>query len=105
MTPARVTSSRHSSTSGLTPRQLTAAQLAAEGLRVVDIADKMDVAPNTVKTHLLAAYRQLGVHNRVELTHRLVRLGLLASSGHGQEEPPSPEEAGGAPGEPAGADA
>jgi DNA-binding NarL/FixJ family response regulator len=70
----------------LTPRQLLAAQLAAQGLRIADIADAMDVAPNTVKTHLRLAYQQLGVANRIGLRVTLERAGLVGDFRNGREE-------------------
>lgn len=51
----------------LSARQLEVARLAAEGLRVADIATALGCAETTVKTHLRAAYAALGVASRVEL--------------------------------------
>lgn len=42
--------------------------LALAGLSNAEIADRLFLAPSTVKTHISAAYRRLGVHSRREAT-------------------------------------
>src|SRR3954452_12534139 len=42
--------------------------LALAGLSNAEIADRLYLAPSTVKTHISAAYRRLGVHSRREAT-------------------------------------
>ncbi len=51
----------------LTPTELEVAQLVAEGLRNPQIADKLFVSPETVKTHVSNVLGKLGVANRTEL--------------------------------------
>lgn len=55
----------------LTGRQLDVLRLVREGKSTKEIARHLDLAVPTVKTHLAALYRQLGVRNRVEaaMTH------------------------------------
>jgi DNA-binding CsgD family transcriptional regulator len=55
----------------LSTRQHEVADLAARGLRIVDIAMALGCAETTVKTHLRAAYSLLGVSSRVELLRAL----------------------------------
>jgi DNA-binding CsgD family transcriptional regulator len=50
----------------LTGRQLEVLRLVREGKSTKEIARHLDLAVPTVKTHLAALYRQLGVRNRVE---------------------------------------
>lgn len=52
---------------GLTPMERQVVDLVAEGLRNTDIADRLFVAPSTIKTHLAHAFAKLGVSNRAEL--------------------------------------
>jgi DNA-binding NarL/FixJ family response regulator len=40
------------------------------------IAREMDIAEGTVKTHLSAAFKALGVHNRTEAVFAAAKLGL-----------------------------
>lgn len=61
----------------LPERRLAVARLAADGLRIGEIAELLRLSPNTVKTHLRLAYEALDVGNRAELVHVLVR-----TSGH-----------------------
>lgn len=55
----------------LTGRQLDVLRLVREGKSTKEIARHLALAVPTVKTHLAALYRQLGVRNRVEaaMTH------------------------------------
>jgi len=50
----------------LTGRQLDVLRLVREGKSTKEIARQLELAVPTVKTHLAALYRQLGVRNRVE---------------------------------------
>jgi DNA-binding CsgD family transcriptional regulator len=52
----------------LTPSERQVVELAAEGLTNPRIAQKLFLSTNTVKTHLLRAYRKLGVTSRTELS-------------------------------------
>ena len=47
------------------------------------IASDLDIAEGTVKTHLSAAFKVLGVHNRTEAVYAAARMGLYAPD-HGQ---------------------
>lgn len=52
---------------GLTRREQETARLAADGLYNQEIAERLGVSVNTVKTHLKKAYRKYGVSSRPEL--------------------------------------
>jgi DNA-binding CsgD family transcriptional regulator len=52
----------------LTPRQREILALVASGLSTPDVAKELGIAPGTVKAHLTAIYRVIGVHNRVQAT-------------------------------------
>lgn len=64
--PLGSTATRH-----LTKRQARVAQLAVTGATVEDMARMLSVSPNTVRFHLKAIYRVLGVGSRVELFEAL----------------------------------
>ena len=49
-------------------------RLAADGLQQREIADQFFISYNTVKTHLKAAYRKLGVTSRGAAIERLHKL-------------------------------
>jgi DNA-binding NarL/FixJ family response regulator len=73
--------------------------LALAGLSNAQIAERLYLAPSTVKTHISAAYRRLGVHSRREAT-RLVfatddalRRTVLATLRLSEEYAPSPPPA------------
>ena len=51
--------------------------LVSEGCSNREIANRVQLSENTVKTHLQEIFRKLGVRNRVEAAIRAVREGLL----------------------------
>jgi DNA-binding CsgD family transcriptional regulator len=55
----------------LTVRERQVAQLAAEGVRSREIADRLYLSPRTVENHLQRVYAKLGVNGRVELAPAL----------------------------------
>jgi DNA-binding NarL/FixJ family response regulator len=62
--------------SGLSQRQLEALLKAVQGKPNKVIAREMNLAEGTIKSHLSAAFRQLGVANRTEAVFRAAQLGL-----------------------------
>jgi DNA-binding NarL/FixJ family response regulator len=52
----------------LTAREMKVAQLIGQGLSNREIAERLDCAANTVKTHRANLMRKIGVRNLVELT-------------------------------------
>jgi DNA-binding CsgD family transcriptional regulator len=59
---------------GLSPAQITLAALVAEGLGLPEIAERMDVTPNTARTHLNRIFDKVGVRTQPAL----VRVLLMA---------------------------
>jgi DNA-binding CsgD family transcriptional regulator len=55
----------------LTTRERQVAELAAEGVRSREIADRLYLSPRTVENHLQRVYAKLGVNGRVELAPAL----------------------------------
>ena len=60
----------------LTERQREVSEYAAAGATVPEIATTLALSRNTVRTHLKAAYRELGVSNRVELARAVALLDV-----------------------------
>jgi DNA-binding CsgD family transcriptional regulator len=50
----------------LTERELQILALVAGGLSTPEIAERLGIAPATVKTHLTSTYRKVGAKNRVQ---------------------------------------
>ena len=63
--------------SALTEREVEVLRALVEGLSARDIADHLDVAVNTVRTHTHRIFRKLGVHGRLEAV-RIARAERLA---------------------------
>lgn len=63
--------------SGLTPRELEILGLIAQGLSNREIAEKLFVSENTVKTHSSRVFEKLGVNRRVQAVQRGKDLGLI----------------------------
>jgi DNA-binding CsgD family transcriptional regulator len=57
---------------GLTTREREVALLVSDGLRSREVAERLGIASQTVKSHLKTIFDKLGVRNRVELARRLV---------------------------------
>ena len=57
--------------SGLTPREHEIARVYANGDSYIRIAERLFIAPSTVRTHLAAIYRKLGVSSKLEL-HKVI---------------------------------
>ena len=84
MTPGialRVLQSFRKSSSGeepnLTTREQQVLKLLVEGLSGPDVARRLGVSENTMRTHIKNVYRKLNVKSRVEMMHRAADLGLL----------------------------
>lgn len=60
----------------LTPRQLEVLARAIEGKPYKTIARELGLAEPTVKTHLIAAFRALGVSNRMQAARKVQELKL-----------------------------
>jgi DNA-binding NarL/FixJ family response regulator len=65
-----------SALAALTERQMATLRLAMQGKANKIIAREMDISEATVKAHLAAAFRALGVHNRTEAVFVAARAGL-----------------------------
>lgn len=61
----------------LTPREREIVTLIAQGLTNREIADRLTLSVNTVKTHRLHIYQKLDLHNRAGLVKYALRHGLL----------------------------
>jgi DNA-binding NarL/FixJ family response regulator len=58
----------------LTPRENEVAALAAAGLQVREIANRLGIAEGTAKLHLHNIYAKLGIHSRVRLVLTWLKL-------------------------------
>src|SRR5947209_19315466 len=59
----------------LTPREMAALRLMADGKANKEIASALDIAARTVKTHLGQLFEKLGVSSRTEATKGATRRG------------------------------
>jgi two-component system response regulator NreC len=53
----------------LSPRETQIASYISKGLTSREIAEKLGIADNTVRTHRDHLYRKVGVHNAVQLAN------------------------------------
>jgi DNA-binding NarL/FixJ family response regulator len=62
----------------LSPREREILQLVAEGATNAEVAERLGIGRETVKTMLYRAFEKLGVHRRSEAVAEAQRLGLLS---------------------------
>lgn len=62
---------------GVSPREYETLELLAAGLSNKEIARKLGVSPNTVKTHLARLYEKLGAARRTEAVGKARSLSLI----------------------------
>jgi len=65
----------------LTPRQLEVLQLLSRGLPNKLIARRLNLSEGTIKLHVSAILRSLGIRNRTQAVHEAERRGLLSGGG------------------------
>jgi DNA-binding NarL/FixJ family response regulator len=68
----------------LTRREVEVASLVARGLRNGEVAARLYISEDTIKTHLNNIFRKLKVRDRVELALFVARVGLLQPSRGGR---------------------
>lgn len=61
----------------ITERELTVLQELAEGRSNKEIAAKLNVSPNTIKTHLASLFEKLSAKRRTDAINRARELGIL----------------------------
>lgn len=76
---ARSAEERHASllAEQLSPRERQVLTLLAEGASSEEIAEKLSVSPNTVRTHVQSILTKLQVHSRLEAATFAVRYGIV----------------------------
>lgn len=72
------TSQRPLVSDGLTPREQEVLQCLADGATQETIAERLEISPNTVRTHVQRILQKLGVHSKLEavsyaISRKLVR--------------------------------
>lgn len=73
----------------LTTRQMEIVRLIAQGASNEQIAEALEISEQTVKNHLSAIFRKLGVHDRTQAVIYALRLGWLRLTELDAEQPPS----------------
>jgi len=68
---------RSTTRDSLTPREREIIRHVALGLRNNEVAKKLFISEQTVKTHLNNVFQKLGVRDRVELTLYAARVGII----------------------------
>ena len=61
----------------LTPREQEVMAMLAEGMKTVQIAEKLFISPKTAENHRSNIMRKLGLHNTIELVRYAAKIGLI----------------------------
>jgi len=77
MVAAGLPTSKPSAVQQVSARELEVLELVAQGLRNVDIAERLVISEKTVKSHLQHIYEKLGVRSRTEAAARARERGLF----------------------------
>ncbi len=64
---------------GLTRREVEVLVLMSDGLRNADIAERLYLAPKTVRHHVSSIFGKLGIETRTEAARAAAKLGLIPS--------------------------
>lgn len=67
----------------LTRRERTVLRLLAEGLSQREIAERLGIRENTVRTHMQNLYGKLELHSRVEIVHLALSYGVVSGPSQG----------------------
>ena len=62
---------------GISPRELVVLKELAAGRSNKEIARRLEVSPNTVKTHVARLYEKLGAERRTDAVNRARELGII----------------------------
>lgn len=65
----------------LTNREWEVLELLVDGAGGGDIADRLGLQPNTVRSHVQSILTKLGVHSRLEAAGLAARCGLIRTGG------------------------
>jgi DNA-binding NarL/FixJ family response regulator len=65
------------SAKSLSPRETEIVRCVAQGMRNGEIAERLSLSENTVKTYVTTIFDKLGVRDRVSLTHYALKHGLV----------------------------
>jgi DNA-binding NarL/FixJ family response regulator len=65
----------------LSERQLEILRLTAEGLSAADIATRLGLSLHTVRNHLQACIRKLGVHSKTQAVSLAIKRGIIPAPG------------------------
>jgi two-component system NarL family response regulator len=74
---AAIVQNESPSTKRLTSRESEIVRYVAMGMRNSEVAQRLSVSENTVKTHLSNVFQKLDIRDRLELTHYAIRTGLI----------------------------
>jgi DNA-binding NarL/FixJ family response regulator len=62
----------------LTARESDIVRLVAMGMRNAEVAERLSLSENTVKTHLTNIFHKLAIRDRLELVRYAIRAGLVS---------------------------
>jgi DNA-binding NarL/FixJ family response regulator len=61
----------------LTGREVEILQLTADGLSMEQIAERLEISPHTIRTHMQNCLTKMGVHSKLEAVTFAIRTGKV----------------------------
>jgi DNA-binding CsgD family transcriptional regulator/PAS domain-containing protein len=71
---------------GLTPAEARVALVAASGATIPQTAHRLNVSPNTIKTHLRKVFAKTGTNRQTDLARLVASIGVLSAHATGEKD-------------------
>lgn len=75
--PIKINEKAYENAANLTSREIEILELIKQGLEYKEIAEKLFIAPSTVRKHIENIYRKLQAHNKIQAIQKAIDMNLI----------------------------